>query len=224
MLAPEPRLPEARALIEQRRFLGVHAPRQTGKTTTLAALAADLTAEGRFAAVRFSCETARTAPDDGIAEDRILGAIRLAARSTLTPELQPPARWPDATPGSRLRDGLSAWAGQCPLPLVLFFDEIDAALGNALLNVLSQLRDGYTARDQTPFPASAVLCGLRDVRDYRVAAGADPDRIGRLTSRSGTREDSPGWSTRSRGRSPGRCGCRSRSRSRPRTWTRRKSG
>src|SRR5580698_5696582 len=116
MLAPEPRLPEARALIEQRRFLGVHAPRQTGKTTTLAALAADLTAEGRFAAVRFSCETARTAPDDGIAEDRILGAIRLAARSTLTPELQPPPQWPDATPGSRLRDGLFAWAGQCPLP------------------------------------------------------------------------------------------------------------
>jgi hypothetical protein len=178
MLPPEPRLPEARALIEQRRFFVVHAPRQTGKTTTLAALARDLTAEGRYAAIRFSCETARTAPDDGAAEDRILAAIRLAATYAFPPELQPPARWPDAPPGSRLRESLSTWARKCPRPLVLFFDEVDAVLGKALLNVLSQLRDGYTARDETPFPSSAVLCGLRDVRDYRIAAGRDPDRIG----------------------------------------------
>jgi hypothetical protein len=178
MLPPEPRLPEARTLIEQRRFFVVHAPRQTGKTTTLAALARDLTAEGRFAAIRFSCETARTAPDDGAAEDRILEAIHLAAEYALPPEVQPPARWPDAAPGARLRRALSAWARACPQPLVLFFDEIDAVLGKALLNVLSQLRDGYTARDETPFPSSAVLCGLRDVRDYRIAAGRDPGRIG----------------------------------------------
>jgi hypothetical protein len=178
MLPPEPRLPEARALIEQRRFFVVHAPRQTGKTTTLATLARDLTAEGRFAALRFSCETARTAPDDGAAEDRLLESIRLAAEYAFPRELQPPARWPDAAPGARLRRALSEWAEQCPRPLVLFFDEIDAVLGKALLNVLSQLRDGYTARDETPFLSSAVLCGLRDVRDYRIAAGKDPDRIG----------------------------------------------
>lgn len=178
MLAPEPRLPQARALIGQRRFFVVHAPRQTGKTTTLAALARDLTAGGRYAAVRFSCETARTAPDDGAAEDRVLAAIRLAAAYALPPGLQPPARWPDAPPGTRLRESLSAWARACARPLVLFFDEIDAVRGKALLNILSQLRDGYTARDETPFLAAAVLCGLRDVRDYRVAEGKDPDRIG----------------------------------------------
>ncbi|MGH3166793.1 MAG: ATP-binding protein [Trebonia sp.] len=178
MLPPEPRLPQAPELIGQRRFFVVHAPRQTGKTTTLAALAKDLTAERRFAAVRFSCETARTAPDDGAAEDRILAAIRLAATYALRSELHPPAQWPDAPPGTRLRESLSAWSRACPRPLVLFFDEIDAVLGKALLNILSQLRDGYTARDKTPFVASAVLCGLRDVRDYRVAAGKDPDRMG----------------------------------------------
>jgi hypothetical protein len=178
MLPPEPRLPEARALVEQRRFFVVHAPRQSGKTTSLVALAEDLTAEGRFAAMRFSCETARTAPDDGAAEDRILGVIRRAAHDALPPELQPPARWPDAAPGGRLVDGLTAWARACPRPLVLFFDEIDAVRGVALLNVLSQLRDGYTAREKTPFISTAVLCGLRDVRDYRIAEGRDPERIG----------------------------------------------
>jgi hypothetical protein len=42
---------------------------------------------------------------------------------------------------------------------------------------LRQLRAGYTARPE-PFPVSVVLCGLRDVRDYKAAAGGDPTRLG----------------------------------------------
>ena len=54
-----------------------------------------------------------------------------------------------------------------PRPLVLLIDEIDALIGDTLLSVLRQLRAGY---DQRPghFPHSVVLCGVRDVRDYRV--------------------------------------------------------
>jgi len=178
MLPPEPRLEEARALIEQRRFFVVHAPRQTGKTTTLDSLAGDLTAEGRFAAIRFSCETAKTASSDGEAENRILEVIRKSADYALAPEFRPPDPWPEAVPGTRMVRALTAWAQVCPRPLVLFFDEIDALIGKPLLNVLSQLRDGYTARGTTPFISSAILCGLRDVRDYRIAEGRDPDRIG----------------------------------------------
>ena len=47
---------EARGLVERGYYFAIHAPRQTGKTTTIRALAADLTASGRFAAVVFSCE------------------------------------------------------------------------------------------------------------------------------------------------------------------------
>jgi hypothetical protein len=46
MLPPEPRLPEARRLIDAGQYFVVHAPRQTGKTTTLVALAQALTTEG----------------------------------------------------------------------------------------------------------------------------------------------------------------------------------
>jgi hypothetical protein len=46
MLPPEPRLPDARPLIDAAQYFVVHAPRQTGKTTTLNALARALTAEG----------------------------------------------------------------------------------------------------------------------------------------------------------------------------------
>src|SRR3954452_21880601 len=47
MLPPEPRLPDARRLIDEGKYFVVHAPRQTGKTTTLIVLAEQLTAEGR---------------------------------------------------------------------------------------------------------------------------------------------------------------------------------
>jgi hypothetical protein len=73
--------------------------------------------------------------------------------------------------------GLSAWARVCPRPIVLFFDEIDALRGQSLLSVLRQLRDGYPSRPAS-FPASVVLCGLRDVRDYKAASGGDPNRLG----------------------------------------------
>ncbi|MGH3247092.1 MAG: AAA family ATPase [Trebonia sp.] len=179
MLPPEPRLPDARTLIEQSSYFIVHAPRQTGKTTTLAALAQDVTAEGRHVALRFSCERAKVTHDDyGAAETLVLTAIAEEARGQcLGAELMPPSPWPDAPAGSRLRAGLTAWAERCPLPLVLFFDEIDALRGDSLISVLSQLRDGFSSRPRS-FPASVVLCGLRDVRDYRVASGADPARLG----------------------------------------------
>ena len=64
MLAPEPRLPVARPLVERGMYFVVHAPRQTGKTTILRALAHQLTAEGTFAALHFSCETGEPAGDD----------------------------------------------------------------------------------------------------------------------------------------------------------------
>jgi DNA polymerase III delta prime subunit len=177
-LPPEPRLPEARELVDRGLYFVVHAPRQTGKTTTLAALARTLTAEDRFAAVRFSCESGEVAGDDYAAAQRaVLGAIGAAAQAELPAELWPPQPWPDASPELRLLIGLRAWAEQCPRPLVLFFDEIDALRGEGLRSVLRQLRDGYTARP-APFPHSVTLCGLRDVRDYKAAAGGDPSRLG----------------------------------------------
>jgi hypothetical protein len=179
MLPPELRLPEARRLINRGQYFVVHAPRQSGKTTTLLALARGLTTEGEYAALYFSCERAEAAGDDfGAAEHGILAAIREAMMfQDLPAELLPPDPWPEAAPGSLLSAGLSAWALQCPRPLVLFFDEIDALRGASLISVLRQLRGGFTGR-QVSFPHSVALCGLRDVRDYKAAASGDPNRLG----------------------------------------------
>ncbi len=170
------RLPQAPGLVEQYGYFVVHAPRQTGKTTALRALAQDLTASGKYAAVHLSCEAGQVAGDDFEAAERIVLEKVRAAADSLAIELRPPP-FPDAPPGARLSSGLSAWSRACPRPLVLFFDEIDALRGPSMITVLSQLRDGFSRRP-AEFPASVALCGLRDVRDYKAASGGDPSRLG----------------------------------------------
>ena len=54
---------------------------------------------------------------------------------------------------------------------MLIFDEIDALQGKALQSVLSQLRSAYPARPEH-FPSSVILCGMKDVRDYKLASGS----------------------------------------------------
>ena len=171
------RLPEAPGLVDQLGYFVVHAPRQTGKTTALRALAQELTTRGRYAALHFSCELGQAAGDDyGAAQHGILNEIRLRAETELTADLRPPS-WPPAPDTGLLGTGLTAWAQACPRPLVLFFDEIDALRGQSLISVLRQLRAGFSERPAA-FPASVALCGLRDVRDYKAAAGGDPNRLG----------------------------------------------
>ena len=66
-----------------------------------------------------------------------------------------------------LNELLSQWAAANPKPVVLLLDEIDALVGDTLISVLRQLRAGYSNRPAL-FPQSIVLCGVRDVRDYRL--------------------------------------------------------
>ncbi|MEO3876474.1 AAA family ATPase [Nonomuraea sp. B12E4] len=179
MLPPMQRLPQARELIEMDRYFVLHAPRQTGKTTALRTLASELTAEGDTAALMLSCERAKAAGDDyAAAESLLLDSIREAAEWAGWPEeLLPPDVWPQVTPGSRFGAALTEWCRRCPRRVVLFLDEIDALQGNSMVSILSQLRDGHNARPGgRPFPTSVVLCGLRDVRDYKVASGGEPGR------------------------------------------------
>jgi hypothetical protein len=69
------------------------------------------------------------------------------------------------------------WARKSPRPVVLFLDEIDSLLDEALLSVLRQLRSGYGARPEG-FPHSVTLIGLRDVRDYSLKLRPVPQSLG----------------------------------------------
>lgn len=177
MIPAERRLPGLMTLIDNQACFVVHAPRQTGKTTIMQTLARRLRDEGRYVALHFSCETGRPFDDDvEKATKAVWLAIEGAAARDLPEELRPPPTVEVAV-GGFLQTQLGRWAQACPRPLVLIFDEIDALAGSSLYSVLSQLRAGFSYRPVN-FPWSVILCGMRDVRDYKAASGGQPVRMG----------------------------------------------
>lgn len=158
-------------LIATQRYFVLHAPRQTGKTSTLLAMMKALNAGGRYACAYANIEGAQAARGDetqGIpaACDALVNAIDLYLG---TPEL---LQWygshkKNLAPQHLLTQVLQQWARHSALPTVLLLDEVDALVGDTLISLLRQIRAGYAQRPEF-FPQSIVLCGVRDVRDYRL--------------------------------------------------------
>ncbi len=169
-------LDEILTLIDREKYFILHAPRQTGKTSVLAALADHLNASGRFRCVYVNVEPAQSARQDVGAGMRTI--LHCAASEALrtTGEDVVEQTWPGllakAGPHSALKSVLSEWAASGSKPLILFLDEIDALIGDTLISVLRQLRAGYRDRPRW-FPQSVILCGVRDVRDYRIFSASD---------------------------------------------------
>ncbi|MBM4344589.1 MAG: AAA family ATPase [Deltaproteobacteria bacterium] len=172
-LPPLSRLPpDTEQLVHDGFYFVLHGPRQSGKTTSVLALAERLRADGRYAVIFCSVEDARTAHTQSDVVGLVIDDLRLAAQRQLPPSEQPPVEQPAdrALAGSRLYQFLSRWSGTCRRPLVLFIDEIDCLHDDGLVSVLSQLRKGYAERPAA-FPQSVCIFGMRDVRDYKVASG-----------------------------------------------------
>ncbi|MCF7977783.1 MAG: AAA-like domain-containing protein [Chromatiaceae bacterium] len=173
-------LDQVLSLIEQKKYFLLHAPRQTGKTSCLLALMAHLNRDGRYRAVYANLEAAQTAREDvarGMAAIcSVLGrSISLYLNDPQTDQWQ---RGEGATfaPEDRLSRLLEFWTGLDPRPAVLLLDEVDALVGDTLLSLLRQLRAGYPQRP-TAFPHTVVLCGVRDLRDYRIHARSEREVI-----------------------------------------------
>ena len=172
-------LDETLGLVRDKKYFVLHAPRQTGKTSALLALAEVLNGRG-YRCLYVTVETARTARDDVQRAMRtVLARLASQARATLDDGFLDDI-WPDILarvgPDEALGEALSRWAQASPGPLVLLIDEIDTLVGDSLLSVLQQLRAGYPTRSER-FPHSVVLCGLRDPRDYRMDAAGSPFNI-----------------------------------------------
>ena len=171
-------LSEILTLIADKRYFVLHAPRQTGKTSALLALRDLLNggAHGRYRCVYVNVEVGQAAREDTTQAMRaILSELEIEAEATLDDPL--PARvWPGllerSGPAGVLRQVLTRWSQADPVPLVLMIDEIDTLIGDTLIAVLRQLRAGYAHRPRR-FPQSVVLCGVRDVRDYRIHSSAE---------------------------------------------------
>ncbi|MDR1516411.1 MAG: PD-(D/E)XK nuclease domain-containing protein [Synergistaceae bacterium] len=159
------------SLIDRQRYFVLHAPRQTGKTTSLLAMVKKINGDGKYHCAYMNVEAAQTARNDVNAgmkailyefERSVEGIIESASLAKSIPSIIE-----DVSGHVALRKVLSDCCESLAKPLVLFIDEIDALVGDVLVSVLRQLRTGYTDRPRS-FPISVMLCGVRDVRDYRI--------------------------------------------------------
>ena len=181
-------------LIRDKRYFVLHAPRQTGKTSALIALRDLLNKGGDFRCVDVNVEVGQVARDD-VREGVRAILSSLASSARLLGDDFPKRTWPgvfeQSGPNDALKELLIEWCLANPTPLVLLVDEIDSLVGDTLLSVLRQLRAGYQQRPRG-FPHSIVLCGVRDIRDYRirsssgeVIAGGSPFNVAAKSLRLG---------------------------------------
>ena len=137
----------------------LHAPRQY------------LNANSNYIALYVNVETGQARRNDvGLAmlssasqlSEKIAEALN---RPELEAELMTQAQSTDGT--DILRKMLKTASEKSRKPLVVFIDEADSLVGDTLISLLRQIRAGYTDRPKQ-FPQTVVLCGVRDVRDYRM--------------------------------------------------------
>ena len=162
---------EIESLIARQRYFIMHAPRQSGKTTSLLALRDYLNEKGDVYAVYANVEAGQAWRNnvkevvDGVV-DQIATRLCMVLREDL-PQIIRKNVSTESSPSTLLQNYLTKLCQQLDRPLVLFIDEIDALIGDSLVSVLRQLRAGYDMRPEA-FPMSVILCGVRDVRDYRI--------------------------------------------------------
>jgi hypothetical protein len=163
-------------LIAQRSYFVLHAPRQTGKTTTLLSMMQTLNQSGEYTVIYANIEAAQAARNNvSVGMTAVCESIAHSARTYLnTTELVDwlEQKGPTISPESRLTQLLDYWSQITDKPCVLFLDEVDALIGDTLISLLRQIRGGYAQRPSA-FPLSIVLCGVRDVRDYRMHSGGE---------------------------------------------------
>lgn len=163
-------LEEILLMIRQQRYFVLHAPRQTGKTTCMLALRDYLNQEGDYIAVYANVEGGQASRND--TQSVVKSTVDTLAeefRSVIGNDIPLNIRDMVQQVGkdSMLATYLRRLSENIAKPIVLIMDEIDALVGDSLVAILRQIRSGYANRPAS-FPQSIILCGVRDVRDYRI--------------------------------------------------------
>jgi hypothetical protein len=184
MLPALDRLPGIRELVAGGNYFVVHAPRQTGKTTALKALVREINEKGEMFAVYCTLETLqnRSDPEKTNIAIRDLIADNVEMSPFYVPiESAPALRSDRGGVGLAVRTVLQNACRASGKPVVVFFDEADCLVGDALISFLRQLRDGYVNRKDIPFPKSVALVGMLDVRDYKAQIRPDGESLGQIS-------------------------------------------
>ncbi len=166
-------LEEVELLLDQSKYFLLHAPRQSGKTSTMFALRDLINATSDdMIAIYVNVEAAQVARHD---VDRGIKAVLMRLGHEASVVLGTPAvkeevlRLVEEGGGeTALTASLAFLCGQTEKKVVLIIDEIDSLIGDTLVSVLRQLRAGYPDRMNRTFPTSVILCGLVDIKDYKI--------------------------------------------------------
>lgn len=164
-------LPEILSLISQKKYFILHAPRQTGKTSSLLAFSEYLNKQEDYYALYTNVEAGQAARED------VLSAMRAMLYGTLH---RFEIKFPNKVSPHELEEIFNQYgpfgamgafftllSSRLDRPFVFMIDEIDSLVGDTLISVLRQIRAGYDTRP-AHFPSSVILCGVRDIRDYRI--------------------------------------------------------
>ena len=163
-------LEEIETLIRQKRYFVLHAPRQTGKTSCMLALRDRLNKQGDYFAIYANVEGGQASRNDvqsvikssvDTLAEQFRGIVGNDLPLAIRDEVQQVGK------DSMLSTYLRRLSENLPKPIVLIIDEIDALVGDSLVSFLRQIRSGYPDRPKA-FPQTVILCGVRDVRDYRI--------------------------------------------------------
>ena len=162
---------EVLSLIAQEKIFVLHAPRQTGKTSYLHALRDYLNKQGQYKSLHINIETAQAARENVREGIRTVLTILANEAFIYFGDSFLEDKWEEIFNKRgefyALQDALMQWCQASETPIVLFIDEVDSLVGDTLISLLRQLRSGYEKRPRM-FPQSIILCGVRDVRDYRI--------------------------------------------------------
>jgi hypothetical protein len=161
MLPAAPRRPGVQKLINEKQYFVLHSPRHSGKMTTMMAVVDRINKEGSYYALLCSLEELFTINDESTAMIRVVISLLRGLRYS-EPEalnrltLEGFCDSLRATPGfysSPVRIALKTLCATLDKDLTIFFIATDYLLLKPRLSFLSQIRDGYLERDNTPFPA-----------------------------------------------------------------------
>ena len=158
-------------LIDNKRYFLLHAPRQTGKTSALLELMEELNLGDKYACVYMNIEGAQAARNDIEAGISTVCSVLAGSAEVYLKDMR---LWDwfyenntKLSPQDRFKNMLAHWSQITEKPIVLLIDEVDALIGDTLVSLLRQLRAGYNQRPEH-FPGSVLLCGVRDIKDYRI--------------------------------------------------------
>jgi hypothetical protein len=173
LLPPFKRLPDIQDLINHGHYFVLHAPRQSGKTTTIKAAVEAINAKGEYRALYCSLEDARMVTDRDEAMGVITGLLDKALREASflgleATSLAEALRNFDATSFRGLfsvNNWLNFICGQLDKNLLIFFDQADRLAESPFLVFLSLLKNEYETRRHiySHSPRSIAFIGERNI-------------------------------------------------------------